>query len=114
MKYAWQELAEEMANTLDEIPDRAEASRQDCLTAWREEHPGQPDPDDTTLHGWLMTKPYQLAHIHLALMMRAYGQQNGIEEVATASLPTLIESLRAARQKPDIQALERQGRSTRH
>jgi hypothetical protein len=64
--------------------------------------------------GWLRTKPYTVAHIKMALMMRENGQQNGIEEVATASLPTLIESLREVRQSPRIKALERLGRSTRH
>ena len=28
--------------------------KETCLIAWREEHPGQPDPDDDELHRWLV------------------------------------------------------------
>ncbi len=39
------------------------------LTSWREEHPGQPDPDDDALQAWLVamerqnfTEEWQAAH----------------------------------------------------
>jgi hypothetical protein len=46
MKYPWERIGE--------TADQAEARRQTCLIAWREEYPGQPDPDNAALCDWLI------------------------------------------------------------
>jgi hypothetical protein len=35
-------------------PWRNDEDKRVCLIAWREEHPGQSDPDDDTLQCWLV------------------------------------------------------------
>jgi hypothetical protein len=34
--------------------DEAERGKRCCLRAWREEHPGKPDPDDDILAAWVV------------------------------------------------------------
>jgi hypothetical protein len=46
MKYPWERIGE--------TADQAEAGKQRMLAYWREYHPGQPDPDDAALQGWLI------------------------------------------------------------
>ena len=65
MVYQWEELAEKIGR-----PDAARPLWIACLLAWREQHPGQPDPDDAVLHRWLLQGPYTAAEYYVALADR--------------------------------------------
>ena len=79
--YEWEELAEKIGR-----PDAARPLKIACLLAWREQHLGQPDPDEAALHRWLLKGPYTAAEYYVALVNRGEGKKRpSLEEICEAS-----------------------------
>lgn len=73
--YQWEELAGKIGRS-----DATKHLKTACLLAWREGHPGQPDPDDAELHRWLLKGPYTAADYYVALVDRHdTGKRSSLE-----------------------------------
>ena len=84
--YQWQVLAEKIGR-----PDAARPLWIACLLAWREQHPGQPDPDDVVLHRWLLNGPYTAAEYYIALVNRGEGNvRPSLEEICEATRQSVL------------------------